>query len=49
MPGGPTVEPQFRSRFIREVVAMRIAALFHHHDPHKIQRMDVDDLEMHRL
>jgi len=46
--GGPRVEPQFRTQFVR-VVAEQIAALFCHHDPHKIKRIDADNLEMHRL
>jgi hypothetical protein len=40
--------PRFRPQFI-SVVAQQIAVLFHHHNPHKTQRMDVDNLEMHRL
>jgi len=44
----PRVEPQFRTQFMG-VVAQQIAALFHHHDPNKLQRMDVDNLEMHRI
>ena len=44
----PLVEAKFRPQFIR-VVAEQIAALFHHHDPVRLQRMDVDNLEMHRL
>jgi hypothetical protein len=48
IPGGPNVEPQFRRQFI-QAVAQYIAALFHHHDPHKIRRIDADSLDMHRL
>jgi hypothetical protein len=46
--GGPSLEPQFRRLFI-QVVAKRIAALFHPHDPNKIQSIEADYLEMHRL
>jgi len=46
--GGPQVEAQFRPQFI-QVIAQQIAALFHHHDQHKINRIDADNLEMHRL
>ena len=44
--GGPHVEAQFRPRFV-QVVAQRIAALFHYHDPQKLQRMDADSIGMH--
>ena len=40
--GGMTVET-FRPRFV-EVIAERIAALFHHYDPNRLQRMDADTL-----
>jgi len=46
--GNPRMEPQFRAQFI-QVVAQQIAALFHHYDPNRLRRMDVDNLEMHRL
>ena len=46
--GGPHVEAQFRPQFIH-VIAQQIAALFHHHNQHKIRRIDADNLEMHRL
>jgi hypothetical protein len=46
--GGPQVEAQFRPQFL-QVIAQQIAALFHHHDQHKINRIDADNLEMHRL
>ena len=46
--GGPYMESQFRPQFV-QVVAQRIAALFHHYDAKKIQRFDADNLEMHRL
>jgi hypothetical protein len=46
--GGPQVEPAFRAQFM-QVIAQQIAALFHHHDPHKLRRIDADNLEMHRL
>jgi hypothetical protein len=48
MQSNARLEPQFRTQFM-QVVAEQIAALFHHHDPHRIRRMDVDNLEMHRL
>ena len=48
LPGNPRLEPQFRAQFL-EVVAQQIAALFHHHDKHKLQRMDGDSLELHRV
>ena len=41
IPGGTGAESQFRQQFI-QVVAERIAALFHYYDPNKIQRMDND-------
>ena len=44
----PRKEPLFRAQFI-EVVASQIAALFHHHDPHKLRRIDADNLEMTRI
>ena len=44
----PRKEPVFRSQFIG-VIAKQIAALFHPHDPNKLQRMDADNLEMHRI
>ena len=44
----PRMEPQFRTQFMA-VVAQQIAALFHHHDPNRLRRMDVDNLEMHRV
>jgi len=44
----PQMASQFRPQFI-SVVAQQIASLFHHHNPHKTQRMDVDNLEMHRI
>ena len=46
--GNPRMEPLFRAQFV-QVVAQQIAALFHHHDPSRLRRMDVDNLEMHRL
>ncbi|MDR3198209.1 MAG: hypothetical protein LBU34_10120 [Planctomycetaceae bacterium] len=46
--GGPGMEAAFRPRFI-QVVAEQIALLFHHHDPHKSNRIDADNLDMHRL
>jgi len=46
--GGPQVEAQFRPQFI-QVIAQQIAVLFHHHNPHKVRRIDADNLEMHRL
>ena len=46
--GGPQVESQFRPQFI-QVIAHQIGALFHHFDPHKLHRIDADNLEMHRL
>ena len=48
LPSNPQMASQFRPQFI-SVVAQQIAALFHHHNPHKTQRMDVDNLEMHRI
>ena len=48
LPGGPRLEPQFRTQFI-QVVAEQISSLFHHHDLHKVKRIDADNLEMHRL
>ena len=47
-PGNPTVETRFRPQFVR-VVAEQIAALFHPHQPNRLQRMDADSLDMHRL
>ena len=44
----PRLEPQFRTQFTT-VVAQRIAALFHHHDPNRLQRIDADNLEMLRV
>jgi len=46
--GGPHVEALFRPQFV-QVVAQKIAALFHYHDPNKLMRMDADNIEMHRL
>ena len=46
--GGPHVESQFRPQFL-QVIAQQIAALFHHHNQHKVRRIDADNLEMHRL
>ena len=46
IPNNPGQEPQFRRKFI-QVVSKRIAALFHYHDAHKMQRMDSDNLENH--
>lgn len=46
--GSPQVESRFRPQFI-SVVAQQIAALFHHHNPNRIQRIDADNLEMHRI
>ena len=46
IPNNPGLEPQFRRQFI-QVVSKRIAALFHYHDKHKMQRMDADNLENH--
>jgi len=46
--GNPRMEPQFRAQFVT-VVAQQVAALFHHHDPNRLRRMDVDNLEMHRV
>ena len=48
IPGSSLREAQFRLQFVR-VIAERISALFHHYDPNKLLRMDVDNLEMHRL
>ena len=48
LPNNPRLEPQFRALFTA-LVAQKIAALFHHHDPHKLQRMEADNLEMHRI
>jgi len=48
LPSDPQVASQFRPQFI-SVVSQQIAALFHHHNPHKLQRMNVDNLEMHRI
>ena len=39
---------QFRRQFVH-VVSRRIAALFHYHDKNKMDRMDADNLEMHRI
>ena len=44
----PRLDPQFRTQFTA-VVAQQIAALFHHHNPHKLQRFDADNLEMLRI
>jgi len=44
--GGPHVEALFRPQFV-QVVAQKIAALFHYHDPHKLLRMDSDSIGMH--
>ena len=44
----PRKEFQFRTQFI-DVVAQQIAALFHHYDPHKLRRIDADNLEMTRI
>jgi hypothetical protein len=46
--GNPRMETQFRAQFI-SVIAQQIAALFHHHNPNRIQRIDADNLEMHRI
>jgi len=48
LPSNPQMASQFRPQFI-SVIAQQIASLFHHHNPHKTQRMDVDNLEMHRI
>jgi len=42
-PGNPVEEAKFRPEFVR-VVAEQIAALFHHHDPNRLRRMDVDSM-----
>ena len=44
----PQLEPQFRRQFIH-VVSKNIAALFHYHDKNMMDRMDADNLEMHRI
>ena len=46
--GNARMEPQFRAQFIA-VIAQQIAALFHHHEPNRIRRIDADNLEMHRI
>jgi len=43
----PGLEQQFRAQFAH-IVAQRIAALFHYYDKNKLQRIDADNLEMHR-
>jgi len=48
LPSNPQMASQFRPQFIA-IIAQQIAVLFHHHNPHKVQRMDVDNLEMHRI
>jgi len=48
LPGNPRLEPQFRAQFLA-VISQRIAALFHHYDKQKLQRMDGDSLELHRV
>jgi len=48
MPSNPQLASQFRPQFI-SVVAQQIAALFHHHNPSKLKRIDADNLEMHRI
>ena len=44
--GGASAETHFRQQFM-QVVAERIAALFHYYDANKLQRMDSDTLSMH--
>ena len=44
----PRMDPQFRTQFI-QIVAQQIAALFHPHNPNRLQRIDADNLEMHRI
>jgi hypothetical protein len=46
IPGDPREEAKFRPKFIA-VIAQQIAALFSHHDPHRLLRMDVDSMDMH--
>ena len=46
LPSNAMKEAQFRPRFVA-VVAQQIAALFHHHDPNRLQRMDVDSMDLH--
>ena len=48
LPNNPRLEPQFRAQFIA-VVAQQIAALFHHHDPQRLRRIDADNLENLRV
>ena len=48
LPNNPRLEPQFRAQFI-QVVAQQIAALFHHHDPNRLRRIDADNLEKLRV
>jgi len=48
IPNNPELEPQFRAQFIR-VVSTRIATLFHYYDKNKRDRIDADNLEMHRI
>ena len=43
----PNADALFRQQFARVVVAEQIAALFHYHDKHKLQRIDADSLGMH--
>lgn len=45
--GGPDLEAQFRPQFVR-VVAERIAALYHYYDRNKLDRIDADNIGMHR-
>jgi hypothetical protein len=47
MDGNPVREAQFRPLFLG-VVAQHISSLFHHHDPHRVRRIDADSLEIHR-
>ena len=46
--GGPAAEARLRPEFI-QIVAENIAALFHYHDPKKVQRMDADSINLHRF
>ena len=45
--GRPGLEHQFRAQFV-QTIAQQIAALFHYYDKNKLQRIDADNLEMHR-
>jgi len=47
MPGGLAEETRFRPKFV-VMVAEQIAALFHHHDPKIINRIDADSIDWHR-